>query len=258
MKTVILCGGSGLRFREFTEETPKALIEIGSKPILWHVMKKYAYHGFNDFVLVVDYLGDKIKEYFAEKETWKNKDFSLKLKTGELQTLEDGTEDWNITFLSVSTKYNTGGSIKKIEKVLKKDADDDFAVTYCDGLADLDVIALKAFHNKHGKTATITTARPATHYGIVESDPTGRVTSFKEKPKLDWWVNGGFMFFKKQVLDVLQEYDVLERRPFEELAQRGEIYSYKHDGFWVCMDTYKDWTTLNELWNAGKAPWKVW
>ncbi len=254
MKVVILCGGKGTRFREYPEEIPKPLAPVGGKPILWHLMKLYSHYGYKDFVLCLGYKGDMIKKYFLEEE-WRASDFTMNLKNRQKQTLAAGDEeDWNITFADTGAETNTGGRLKRIEKYIPEG--EDFFAAYGDGLADVNIKELLEFHKKKGKIATITTLRPYSQFGIVEIDDS-IVTSFKEKPKLDYWINGGFFVFRKEIFSHIGDNDVLEKKTFETLAAKKEIAAYKFEGFWQCMDTFKDYQSFNELWEKG-APWKVW
>ncbi len=253
MKVVILCGGKGTRFREYPEDMPKALAPVGGKPILWHIMKSYAHYGYKDFILCLGYKGDMIKKYFIEDE-WRAADFTINLKDKKKVTHTSGEEDWNITFADTGQETNTGGRLKRIEKFIPEG--EDFFATYGDGLSDINISELLRFHREKGKTATITCIRPYSQFGIVETDDS-LVKSFREKPRLDYWINGGFFVFKKEMLKSVGENDVLEKKPFEALAAKGEIAAYKFGGFWQCMDTFKDYQSLNELWEKG-APWKVW
>ncbi|MBI4125649.1 MAG: NTP transferase domain-containing protein [Deltaproteobacteria bacterium] len=233
MKTVILCGGEGTRLNELTESIPKPLVEIGGKPILWHVMKIYARHGFNRFVLCLGYKGNLIEDYFGKNR-------------------EPG---WEIVFADTGLKTNTGGRIKKIEKHID---DDLFFATYGDGLADIDLKKLLDYHKQKGMTTTVTCVNPVSQFGVIDTDENDLIVRFREKPRVHQWINGGFFVFNKAIFNVLTEEDVLERRPFELLAEKKEIAAYKFKGFWDCMDTFKDMQLLNNLWNENKAPWKVW
>lgn len=233
MRTVILCGGEGTRLRELTESIPKPLVEIGGKPILWHIMKIYSYYGFNDFILCLGYKGNLIEEYFK-----KNKE-----------------ENWNIIFADTGLKTNTGGRIKKIEKYID---DEIFLANYGDGLADINLNKLLSFHKRMNKIATITCVNPVSQFGIIKINDSNLITAFKEKPLLNQWINGGFFVFNKKIFDYLTGDDILEKRPFETLAKERQIVAYKFSGFWDCMDTFKDMQLLNELWQKENAPWKVW
>ncbi|MBI4972701.1 MAG: NTP transferase domain-containing protein [Candidatus Omnitrophica bacterium] len=232
MKIVILCGGKGLRMGS-ESEIPKPMALVGDKPILWHVMKQYAHFGFNDFVLCLGFKGSVIKKYFEE----------------------NNHANWNITFVDTGLDTNTGGRIKKIQDYVQ---DENFMATYSDGVADINLKALNIFHLKHGLTATITAVKPFSQFGEMLLDQNDVVTEFKEKPRLQHWINGGFFVFKQSFFDYLNEDCVLEKEPFEHLARERQIVAFQLDGFWKCMDTYKDRMVLNELWKSGKAEWKKW
>jgi len=230
MKTVILCGGKGTRMKEFTNSIPKPMVCVGDKPILWHIMKIYSHFGFNEFVLCLGYKGEKIKEYFRESE-------------------------WDIIFAETGENTNTGGRIKRIEKYI---GEDNFFATYGDGLANIDLQKLLDFHLGHGKMATLTAVQPYSQFGILEMAKNGTILDFKEKPKLDNWINGGFFVFNSRIFEYLGENDILEKAPFERLAAEKQLMAYKHGSFWECMDTYKDNVELNEMWTGNNAKWAVW
>ncbi|MBK9165527.1 MAG: NTP transferase domain-containing protein [Acidobacteria bacterium] len=245
MKTVILCGGRGTRLNELGKAVPKALVEIGGRPIIWHLMRLYSAHGFHDFSLCLGHLGDKIRSYFGSQDG----------NAGNVNFPVDGTETWNVSLYDTGEDTNTGGRIAKIADTLG--SEERFFVTYGDGLADVDTGGLLEFHKGHGKLATMTTIHPRSPFGIVELDGNGAVSSFREKPQLDVWINGGFFVFERKVLDLLVGDPVLEEGPLETLAAEGELMAYRHTGFWKCMDTYKDSLEFNALWVAD-APWKIW
>ncbi|MFT3745345.1 MAG: sugar phosphate nucleotidyltransferase [Pyrinomonadaceae bacterium] len=232
MKAVILCGGRGTRLGEHGRNVPKALIKIGGKPILWHLLSIFSHYGVNDFVLCLGYLGEEIKEYFAENDC-----------------------GWKIDFVDTGLDTNTGGRLKRVAALLKDSRS--FFVTYGDGLADVDISKLSDFHADHGKVATVTTVHPFSPFGLVDIEKDGTIRSFREKPLLDDWINGGFFVFDRAVFDQLDDNCILEREPFERLSSKGEMKAFKHDGFWKCMDTYKDNLEFEELWKD-HAPWKVW
>ncbi|HYU61126.1 MAG TPA: sugar phosphate nucleotidyltransferase [Solirubrobacterales bacterium] len=232
--TVILCGGRGTRLQEHTHSIPKALVEIGGRPILWHVIRIYAAQGLREFVLSTGYLGAMIEEYVAA-ETW-----------------PDGVD---IECVDTGLDTPTGGRVKLVADRL---SDGTFCATYADGVADIDLGALIGFHRDHGDLATVTVVRPRSQFGVAELGPDGRVTEFHEKPRLDHWVNGGFFCFESGVFDYLDESSVLEDEPLERLTSERRLRAYRHDGFWDCMDTYKDAVVLNDLWNGGEAPWRIW
>ncbi len=255
MKTVILCGGQGTRLREETEFKPKPLVEIVGKPILWHIMKIYAHYGFNDFILCLGYKGDMIKDHFLNYK-FRDRDFELNLKNGKAKSLGTHAEDWNITFADTGLETQPGGRIKSIEQYVK---DENFMVTYGDGVADINLDNLVAQHNKSGMLATITGVHPNSKFGIINVSG-DTVLDFQEKPRLNEWISGGFFVFNRSVLDYFEKTGPfsVEENVFKKLAQEKKLGLYKHDRSWYCMDTYKDTQTLNQLWNEGKAAWKVW
>lgn len=227
MKVVILCGGKGTRLGKI--DKPKALVEIGGKPIIWHIMKIYKQFGYNDFIFCLGHLGNKIKEYFKD-----NKEF-------------------NITFVDTGLETKTGGRLKRIEKYITGDR---FFATYGDGVADINIKDLLNFHLKNKKIGTITLVRQHSPFGRVLTE-NGLIVKFEEKPLLDDWINGGFFVFEKKVFNFIGDNDILERKPFEKLVSIKELCGYKHHGFWKCMDTFKDKNILDGLWKT-KAPWKIW
>lgn len=232
MKAVILCGGRGTRLGESGRSVPKALINIGEKPIIWHLMSNYAHYGIRDFVLCLGFLGDEIR----------------------VNPLLNST-DWNVTFVDTGLDTNTGGRLRQVADYLK--GEDTFCVTYGDGLSDVNINSLTDFHRGHGRAATVTAVHPHSNFGIMDVADDGRITAFREKPVLKEWINGGFFVFNQQIFDQLGENDVLEREPFERLSDTGEMMAYKHEGFWKCMDTFKDNLEFEQLWSDG-GPWKVW
>jgi glucose-1-phosphate cytidylyltransferase len=258
MKVAILCGGKGTRLQEKTESIPKPLIEIGGRPILWHIMRIYSHFGFNDFVLLLGYKGEKIKEYFVDGDRWRRHDFRLDLAPGQeprLEYLNLDSEEWRITFVDTGLETNTGGRIKRAEPYIE---DEVFMVTYGDGVADIDLHELARHHKSHGKLATVTAVTPLNQFGIMRTDDSGVVREFIEKPRMRELVNGGFFVFQREVFRYLGENSVLEREPLQQLAADGQIVAYNHRGFWACMDTYKDAVTLDNLWNGKQARWKLW
>lgn len=257
MQVVILCGGLGTRLREETEFRPKPLVEIGGRPILWHIMKIYAHFGLRDFVLCLGYRGNMIKEYFLNYEAMNN-DFTIRLgrQNHVLYHDEHGEQDFNVTLADTGTDTMTGGRVKRIEKYVD---DDTCLVTYGDGVADLDIGAVLDFHRAHQRLATVTTVHPLSRFGMVEIDNDGRVREFVEKPQLQGWSSAGFFVFNRRVFDYLGGDDcILEREPLERLAREGQLMAYRHGGFFYAMDTYREYEYLNELWDTDNAPWKVW
>jgi len=271
IKVVILCGGMGTRLREETEYRPKPLVEIGGKPILWHIMKIYAYYGFKDFVLCLGYKGKMIKDYFLNYEIM-NSDFTLKLESNDINFHNTYKEkDWVITFAETGKSAMTGARIKRIEKYIDTEL---FMLTYGDGVADINIKKLLEFHKSHGKIGTITGVNPSSRFGeLVISG--NQVKEFSEKPQVkNGFINGGFFIFDKRVFNYLEDNDdcTFEKKPLENLASDGELIIYRHKGFWQCMDTYRDLQLLNNLWSGqerGKElhfdsikrmepPWKVW
>jgi glucose-1-phosphate cytidylyltransferase len=230
----ILCGGRGTRLQEHTRAIPKPLVEIGGRPILWHVIEIYACQGFRRFVLCTGYKSEMIEEFVAVSD-W-----------------PPGTE---IVCVQTGLDTPTGGRIKLVADHLP---DETFHVTYADGVADIDLGQLGAHHHEHGALATMTVVRPELPFGVAEIDPEGRICGFREKPRAEHWINGGFFCLEPGALDYIEEDSVLERQPLERLAAEGQLRAFRHDGFWDCLDTYKDALLLNDLWSRGDAPWKVW
>lgn len=257
MKVVILAGGQGTRLREETEFRPKPLVDIGGRPMLWHIMKQYDHYGFREFIIGLGYRGNMIKEYFLNYEAINN-DFTICLGRDHRVSFHDAHQEQNfqVTLAETGQDTMTGGRVKKIEKYLDGNT---FMVTYGDGLSDVCIPDLLQFHQNHGKLATVTTVRPVSRFGILNLDNDGRVLSFSEKPRLDGWVNAGFFVFERGVLDYLEGDDcILEREPLEQLAHEGQLVAYQHTGFFFAMDTYREYKHLNDVWISGKAPWKVW
>jgi glucose-1-phosphate cytidylyltransferase len=242
MKVVILCGGLGMRLREETEFRPKPMIEIGGKPILWHIMKIYSHYGFKDFILPLGYKGDVIKNFFFNYKIM-NCDFSINLHSGNISICSDANnEDWNLTLIDTGYSTMTGGRIKRIERYVDGDA---FMVTYGDAVADINIPELLKLHRQKNKIATLTAVTSISRFGNMEIDSSQIVNSFKEKPLLADLVSGGFFVF-------------LEQEPLETLSKRKQLVAYVHRGYWQCMDTYRDFTLLNSVWQSGNIPWKIW
>ncbi len=258
MKIIILCGGQGTRLREETEYRPKPLVEIGGHPILWHIMKLYAHYGLHDFVLCLGYRGNMIKDYFLSYEAMNN-DFTMCLgqKNHVVYHGAHEEQDYRVTLADTGLDTMTGARVKRVERYVDGDT---FVVTYGDGVSNLNVEALLAFHRSHGKLATVTTVRPVSRFGILELDTDGRVMQFSEKPQLDGWASAGFFVFERKVLDYLNDDPncILESEPLERLAADKQLVAYRHNGFFYAMDTYREYLQLNEQWNSGRAPWAVW
>lgn len=257
MQVVILAGGLGTRLREETEYRPKPLVDIGGKPIIWHIMKTYAHYGFRDFIVCLGYKGSMIKEYFLNYEAMNN-DFTISLgRLHQIAYHEAHLEqDFKVTLAETGLNTMTGGRIKQVAKYITNDY---FMVTYGDGVANVDIEKLVAFHKSHGKLATVTTVRPISRYGILDVDDNGQVQKFTEKPQLDGWASAGFLVLDRKVIDYIGDEDcMLEQGPLDQLAAEGQLMSYRHQGFFFAMDTYREYKVLNELWDSGNAPWKVW
>ncbi|MGK2956809.1 MAG: glucose-1-phosphate cytidylyltransferase [Acidimicrobiales bacterium] len=256
MQVVLLAGGLGTRLREETEFRPKPMVEVGGKPILWHIMKSFAHFGLREFVVCIGYRGEVIKDYFWNYEARTN-DFTVHLGSEHRVEYHDRHDesDWRVTVADTGAETMTGGRVKRIQRYVEGER---IIVTYGDGLADVDIDALLRFHASHGRLATVTTIRPLSRFGVMDLEPNGTVLQFREKPITDEYVNAGFFVFESQVFDYLDEECILEQAPLEALAREGQLVAYRHDGFWQPMDTYREYTMLNELWNSGNAPWKVW
>ncbi len=257
MKVIVLCGGLGTRMREETEFRPKPLVEVGGRPILWHIMKRYAHFGFADFVLCLGYRGNMIKEYFLNYEAMNN-DFTICLgkKSGIEFNDQHQEQDFRVTLADTGQETMTGGRLKRVRRYVP---DETFMLTYGDGLADVDLTALLEFHRSHGKLATVTTFRPASRFGILDISAQAEVKNFIEKPKSDAWASAGFFVFEPSVFDYLSgDNCILEKEPLERLAAEGQLMAYHHHGFFYAMDTFREYQVLNDLWKSGEAPWKVW
>ena len=254
MKAVLLAGGLGTRIREESEFRPKPMVEIGGRPILWHIMKHLASFGIKEFVIATGYKSNMIKEYFLNYEPLGN-DFSISL--GDRNSLqihgEHDESDWNVTVAFTGDKTETGGRVFKAAKYL--DPNEDFFLTYGDGLANVDIDALRKRHEESGKQATITTVQPTSRFGVINLDNNGDVTAFQEKPKLEGWINIGFMILNPKTLDYFTDDCVLESGPLASLAQDNKLSSFKHEGFWQPMDTLRESKILNDLWESGEKPW---
>ena len=256
VKAVLLAGGFGTRMKEETEFRPKPMVEIGGKPVLWHIMKMLAQQGIKDFVICAGYKSEFIKSYFANYGAT-NLDFTVKLGHPD-SIVYHGKHDefeWTVTVVDTGLNTMTGGRIKRIQEFVGNER---FFCTYGDGLADVDIKGLIAHHEAHGKKATLTTTQLRSRFGVVDTDENGIVSEFREKPMVNDLVNIGYFIFEAAVFDYLESNSVLEEEPLRNLAKDSEIAAFRHNGFWQPMDTQREYQALNELWNDGKAPWKVW
>lgn len=253
-RVVILAGGLGSRLAEQTEVRPKPMVEIGGRPILWHIMKHYAHHGHTEFVIALGYKGEQIKRYFLDYRAM-NASITVKTGAGEVQLHRNEPEDWTVHLIDTGANVMTGGRVKRLEPMLKEP----FMLTYGDGVCDIDVGALLEFHRSHGKLATVTAVRPPARFGGLVFDG-DLVSEFTEKPQIgDGWINGGFMVLEPGIFRYLKgDQTVLESDALERLAADRQLAAYKHDRFWQCMDTMRDVRVLEELWQTGRAPWQVW
>lgn len=256
MKVVLLAGGLGTRISEESHLKPKPMIEIGGRPILWHIMKIYSQHGLNDFVVCCGYKGYVIKEYFANYFLHLSSEVTFDLKNNVIEVHRNNSEPWKVTLVDTGENTMTGGRIKRVRDYL---GDGDFCLTYGDGVSDVDITKLLAFHKEHKGLATLTAAQSPGRFGALATEGS-LVTQFKEKPIGDgYWINGGFFVLNTKVVDLIKDDStVWEKGPLEQLAQSHQLHSYQHKGFWQPMDTLRDKNYLEELWASGKAPWKVW
>lgn len=255
MKAVILAGGLGTRLAEETMLRPKPMVEIGGKPILWHIMKCYAHHGITDFVVCLGYRGYMVKEYFANLALHTS-DATVRLGQNRVDLHQNPSEAWNIELIDTGERSNTGGRLRRVRHLV---ADGDFCMTYGDGVADVDIGALIAFHREEGCRATVTAVRPPARFGRLDLDGR-RARGFQEKPRGDGdWINGGFFVLSASALDMIDGDDSQwETAPMQRLATAGQLAAYRHNGFWQPMDTLRDKNLLEELWASGQAPWKKW
>jgi glucose-1-phosphate cytidylyltransferase len=255
MKVAILAGGLGTRLAEETETKPKPMVEIGNRPILWHIMKQYTHHGFEDFVVALGYKGEHIKRWMVDYVSLTS-DLVVRGREGTVEAHEPGCEEWTVSLVDTGQPTATGGRIKRLEPHLR---DGTFMLTWGDGVSDIDLSALLAFHRGHGRLATLTAVRPPARFGHLELDG-DRIAEFSEKPQAgEGWINGAFFVLEPGIFDYIAGDDTQwEREPLEALAKDGELMAYRHHGFWQCMDTVRDKKLLEQLWDDGAAPWKVW
>lgn len=252
---VILCGGQGTRLAEETEVRPKPMIEVGGKPILWHIMKHYAHYGFTEFVLALGYKGEQIKHYFLDFYSM-YRDFTVSLNDGKVRTInDDSVEPWKVHLVDTGQATMTGGRIRRLQGVLGGRT---FMLTYGDGVGNVDLHALLALHREQKGLVTLTAVRPPARFGALEFEG-NRIRKFIEKSTLtEAWINGGFFVVEPEAVDFIEGDVMWERAPLERLAGEGWLYAYKHEAFWQCMDTLRDWRFLEALWESGNAPWKTW
>jgi glucose-1-phosphate cytidylyltransferase len=255
MKIVILAGGLGTRLSEETIIKPKPMVEIGGYPILWHIMHIYAHYGFNEFIIALGYKGEVIKDYFLNYKLMRN-DFSINLMTEEVSVANGLCEDWTVHLVNTGAQTQTGGRIKRLSKLLENE---DFMLTYGDGVANIDIGQLVKYHQASGKLATVTAVRPPSRFGDIVLDG-NEVSNFHEKPQVgEGWINGGFFVFNPRIFDYIDGDDsILEKEPLKKLTAEGQLTAYKHEGFWQCMDTIREKQLLEDLWNSGQAPWRLW
>jgi glucose-1-phosphate cytidylyltransferase len=254
MKAVLLCGGFGTRLGGETQLRPKPMVEIGGKPILWHIMKIYEKHKINNFQLALGYKSNFIKDYFTKYNSLNN-DFSVNLKSGNVDYIDEINENWNIDLIDTGLETMTGGRLLRLKESLKNEQT--FMLTYGDGVSNIDLTKLLQFHKSHGKIATVTAVRPPVRFGELIIDDNSKVEEFAEKPQAGkGWINGGFFVFNKEIFNYIENDSImLEREPLEKLSKTGELMAYKHHGFWQCMDTIREKEILEKLWNSNNAKW---
>jgi glucose-1-phosphate cytidylyltransferase len=252
MKVILLAGGFGTRLSEYTESLPKPMIRIGGKPILWHIMKTFAYFGHIDFYVALGYKSELIKEYFLHYRTL-NADFTVDLRTGIVNSHQLDEVDWKVTLVNTGQNSMTGGRVKRMKRYIDNET---CLLTYGDGLSDIDLDQLITFHKSHGKMVTVTAVHPLARFGELEMKD-DQVITFQEKSQTgQGWINGGYFVIEPEFFDLIQDdKTILEREPLERVAQSGELMAFQHQGFWQCMDTKRDHDNLEEFWNSGKAPW---
>lgn len=256
MQLIILAGGLGTRLREETEFKPKPMVEIGNRPIIWHIMNSFASHGVSEFVVCAGYRGDVIKDYFLNYQV-RTSDFRVLLASQPTVELvgETRAPGWSVTVVDTGHNTMTGGRLRRVEEHVRGDT---FMVAYGDGLSDLDVSSMVHFHRSHGRTATVAAVRPSSRFGVMDLAENGKVERFREKPQMDDYVNAGMFVFNRNIFQYLRDDDtVLEQNPLQRLASEGELVAFRHESFWQPMDTYREYLLLNELWSSGSAPWRT-
>lgn len=256
IKTIILAGGFGTRLTEETVSKPKPMVEVGGKPLLWHILKHYSHFGFNEFIVALGYRADIIKRYFLDYRELSG-NLTIEIKNGSNHVLQREQDEWIIHLEDTGLHTQTGGRVKKVASML---TDDLFMVTYGDGVSNVPIDQLITFHQSHGKLATVTAVRPPARFGGLELDQNFFVKNFTEKPQIgEGWINGGYLVFNSEVLKKIGgDFSSLEKELLEQLAEQGELAAFCHDGFWQCVDTIRDLKYLEDLWNSGNRPWKVW
>ncbi len=254
MKVIILAGGFGTRLSEYTNVIPKPMVEIGGKPMLWHIMNIYSHYGYNEFVLALGYKSEVIKEYFLNYYAL-NSDFEVDLENGKISYVNELSKDWKIKLIDTGLNTMTGGRVKRLKDIIGHET---FMLTYGDAVSNVNIKELVEFHKKSGKKATVTAVHPTARFGEIELNGNSEVNSFKEKPQVNnGWINGGFFVFEPFIFDLISsDSTILEREPLETLARSKELVAFKHSDFWQCMDTARDRDTLEEIWKSGNAPWK--
>ena len=255
MKTVILAGGFGTRLSEYTKLIPKPMVEIGGKPILWHIMKHYAHYGYKDFVVALGYKGEVIKDYFLQYYA-RNNDFTIDLSTGTVQYINEHTRDWRVTLVDTGAASLTGGRVLRLKDVIGQE---DFMMTYGDAVSDVNIGELVRRYREAGCLAMVTAVHPTARFGELQIDDEDFVRSFKEKPQVNQgWINGGFFVLSPKVFDYIEnDLTTFEAEPLERLAAEGQLKTYRHEGFWQCMDTARDRDLLNKMWDENRAPWRL-
>ncbi len=258
-RVVILCGGQGTRLKEETEFRPKPMVEVGGRPLLWHIMKLHAFQGFSDFVLALGFKGHVIRDFFLNYRR-QTSDLTIDYGSGDQQdriSLHSSSdiEGWQVTLADTGEITNTGGRINRLRPYLE---DGTFLMTYGDGVADIDIQALLAHHRRSGRLATVTGLRPQSRFGVLEQDDNGAAVRFREKPLLDSWISGGFFVLEPGVFDYLDDDCVFEQEPLRRLAEDGELAVYNHSGFWKSIDTYREYLEINRMWDGGDRPWALW
>jgi glucose-1-phosphate cytidylyltransferase len=254
VKVIILAGGFGTRLSEYTETIPKPMVTVGGKPIIWHIMRSYAHFGHKDFYLALGYKAEVVKEYFLHYRSL-NADFTVDLSNGSIVPHQTDETDWKVTLVQTGLESLTGGRVKRLQEFI---SNEQFMLTYGDGVADIDLDALLKFHKSHGKMVTVSAVHPGARFGEIEMQEQ-QVISFQEKPQTgQGWINGGYFIIEPEFFELIEgDQTILEREPLERVAAMGQLMAFHHDGYWQCMDTKRDRDQLEELWESGHAPWKV-